>query len=97
MAILSVTEGDDKPLKYPDAFAAASTMVLSKTDLLPHVDFDVTHCIGHARSIDPDFAVLQGSASTGEGMAGWIDWLISGAEGSLVRDERPILPCMRCR
>lgn len=82
VAILSVTEGDDKPLKYPDAFAAASTMVLSKTDLLPHVDFDVSHCIEHARSINPDIAVLQVSARSGEGMAGWIDWLISGAEGA---------------
>ena len=82
VAILSVTEGDDKPLKYPDAFAAASTMVLSKTDLLPHVDFDVSHCIEHARSINPDIAVLQVSARSGEGMARWIDWLISGAEGA---------------
>jgi hydrogenase nickel incorporation protein HypB len=80
VVILSVTEGDDKPLKYPDAFAAATTMVLSKTDLLPHVDFDVSHCIEHARSINPDIAVLQVCARSGEGMARWIDWLISGAE-----------------
>jgi hydrogenase nickel incorporation protein HypB len=80
VAILSVTEGDDKPLKYPDAFAAANTMVLSKTDLLPYVDFDVSHCIEHARSINPDITVLQVSARSGEGMARWIDWLISGAE-----------------
>ena len=53
VAILSVAEGDDKPLKYPDMFAAASTMVLSKIDLLPHVDFDVDRCIEHARSINP--------------------------------------------
>ncbi|MGE3527795.1 MAG: hydrogenase nickel incorporation protein HypB [Methyloceanibacter sp.] len=75
VAILSVTEGDDKPLKYPDAFAAASTMVLSKTDLLPHLDFDVERCIAHARAINPDIAVLKVSARTGEGMAGWIEWL----------------------
>jgi len=80
IAILSVTEGDNKPLKYPDVFAAASTMVLSKTDLLPHVYFDVDRCIGHARSINPDIAVLQVSARTGYGMDGWIDWLISSAE-----------------
>lgn len=80
VAILSVTEGDDKPLKYPDVFAAASTMVLSKADLLPHVDFDVDHCIEHARSINPDIAVLQVSVRTGDGMDGWIDWLISSAE-----------------
>ena len=87
VVILSVTEGDDKPLKYPDAFAAASTMVLSKTDLLPHVDFDVSHCIEHARSINPDIAVLQVSARGGEGMARWIDWLISGAEGAARGEE----------
>jgi hydrogenase nickel incorporation protein HypB len=75
IAILSVTEGDDKPLKYPDAFAAASTMVLSKIDLLPHLDFDVERCISHARAINPDIAVLKVSARTGEGMMDWIDWL----------------------
>ena len=76
VAILSVTEGDDKPLKYPDAFAAASAVVLSKIDLLPHLDFDADRCIAHARAINPDIAVLQLSARSGEGMARWIDWLI---------------------
>jgi hydrogenase nickel incorporation protein HypB len=75
-----VTEGDDKPLKYPDAFAAASMMVLSKIDLLPHLDFDVTACIEHARSINPDIAVLQVSARSGAGMMGWIDWLLNASE-----------------
>jgi hydrogenase nickel incorporation protein HypB len=75
IAILSVTEGDDKPLKYPDAFAAASTMVLSKIDLLPHLDFDVARCIAHARAINPDIAVLKVSARSGEGMENWIAWL----------------------
>jgi hydrogenase nickel incorporation protein HypB len=82
IAILSVTEGDDKPLKYPDAFAAASTMVLSKIDLLPHLDFDVEACIGHARAINPAIEVLQVSARSGAGMEGWIDWLINAAERS---------------
>ena len=80
VAILSVTEGDDKPLKYPDTFAAASMMVLSKIDLLPHLDFDVAACIEHARSINPDIAVLQVSARSGAGMVGWIDWLINSAD-----------------
>jgi len=79
VAILSVTEGDDKPLKYPDMFAAASTMILSKIDLLPHVDFDVDHCIEHARAINPEIAVLQVSARSGEGMDRWIDWLVNSA------------------
>jgi hydrogenase nickel incorporation protein HypB len=80
VAILSVTEGDDKPLKYPDAFAAASMMVLSKIDLLPHLDFDVESCIEHARAINPDIEVLKVSARSGEGMEGWIDWLINASE-----------------
>lgn len=80
VAILSVTEGDDKPLKYPDAFAAASAMVLSKIDLLPHLDFNVNHCIEHARAINPDIAVLQVSAKSGEGMVDWIDWLINKSD-----------------
>ena len=80
VAILSVTEGDDKPLKYPDAFAAASMMVLSKIDLLPHLDFDVGRCIEHARAINPDIELLKVSARSGAGMVGWIDWLINAAE-----------------
>jgi hydrogenase nickel incorporation protein HypB len=80
VAILSVTEGDDKPLKYPDVFAAARMMVLSKIDLLPHLDFDVGRCIEHARAINPDIEVLQVSARSGAGMVGWIDWLINAAE-----------------
>jgi hydrogenase nickel incorporation protein HypB len=79
VAILSVTEGDDKPLKYPDAFAAARLMILSKIDLLPHVDFDVGRCISHARAINPDIAVLLLSAKTGDGMGTWIDWLVTSA------------------
>jgi hydrogenase nickel incorporation protein HypB len=86
IAILSVTEGDDKPLKYPDAFAAASTMILSKIDLLPHLDFDVFRCIENARAINPDIEVLQVSARSGEGMAGWVDWLIN-ASGRTVQAE----------
>jgi len=87
VAILSVTEGDDKPLKYPDAFAAASAMVLSKIDLLPHLDFDVERCIAHAHAINPDLAVLQVSARSGEGMTRWVEWLIE-ASGMAARAER---------
>ena len=75
VAILSVTEGDDKPIKYPDMFAAAQLMVLSKVDLLPHVDFDVAACIGHARAVNPAIEVLQVSAKTGAGMEDWLDWI----------------------
>ena len=75
VAILSVTEGDDKPAKYPDMFAAATLMLLNKVDLLPHVDFDVDRCIGHARRINPAIEVLQVSARRGDGMDAWLDWL----------------------
>lgn len=75
VAILSVTEGEDKPLKYPDMFAAASLMVLNKTDLLPHVRFDVARCIELARRVNPGIEVIQLSATTGDGMDAWLHWL----------------------
>jgi len=75
VAILSVTEGEDKPLKYPDMFAAASLMVLNKVDLLPHVRFDVARCIELARRVNPGIEVIQLSATTGEGMDAWLHWL----------------------
>ncbi|MDP2416067.1 MAG: hydrogenase nickel incorporation protein HypB [Hydrogenophaga sp.] len=75
VAILSVTEGEDKPLKYPDMFAAASLMVLNKIDLLPHVQFNVARCIQLARRVNPTIEILQLSATTGEGMDAWVHWL----------------------
>ena len=75
VVILSVTEGDDKPIKYPDAFAAAELMVISKTDLLPHVDFDVAACVEHARCVNPDIRSIEVSAKSAEGMDDWIAWV----------------------
>ena len=75
VAILSVTEGEDKPLKYPDMFHAADLMILNKTDLLPYVAFDVERCIEYARRVNPKIRVLQLSATTGEGMESWYQWL----------------------
>ncbi|WP_435103331.1 hydrogenase nickel incorporation protein HypB [Arhodomonas sp. AD133] len=75
VAILSVTEGDDKPLKYPHMFRAVRLMVVNKTDLLAHVDFDVARCVGYARRINPMIEVLELSARTCEGMESWYDWL----------------------
>ena len=75
VAILSVAEGDDKPLKYPDMFAASDLMILSKIDLLPYVDFDVGRCVEYAHRINPDIDVLQLSARNGEGMAAWTAWI----------------------
>jgi hydrogenase nickel incorporation protein HypB len=82
VAMLSVTEGDDKPLKYPDLFAAARMMVLTKTDLLPHVDFDVPRCIAYARRVNPAIEVLLVSAKTGQGMDAWVEWLLDDARQS---------------
>lgn len=77
VAILSVTEGADKPLKYPHMFRASSVMIINKTDLLPYVEFDVDACIGYARQVNPDIKVLQVSATTGEGLDDWYSWLRS--------------------
>ncbi|HSV71456.1 MAG TPA: hydrogenase nickel incorporation protein HypB [Methylibium sp.] len=76
VAILSVTEGEDKPLKYPDMFAAAGLMLLNKIDLLPHLDFDVARCIEYARRVNPGIAVMLVSAKTGQGLDAWLDWLL---------------------
>ena len=75
VAILSVTEGEDKPLKYPDMFAASRLMILNKIDLLPHVKFDVARCIELARRVNPGIEIIQLSATTGEGMGEWLHWL----------------------
>lgn len=75
VAILSVTEGEDKPLKYPDMFAAAQLMILNKVDLLPHLRFDVARCIAAARQVNPTIEVIKLSASTGQGMDAWLNWL----------------------
>ncbi|MES2026678.1 MAG: hydrogenase nickel incorporation protein HypB [Pseudomonadota bacterium] len=75
VAILSVTEGEDKPLKYPDMFAAADLMILNKTDLLPYLQFDVERCIAYARRVNPRIEVLQLSATSGAGMQAWLDWI----------------------
>ncbi|MFD2642812.1 hydrogenase nickel incorporation protein HypB [Pseudomonas japonica] len=80
VAILSVTEGEDKPLKYPDMFAAARLMVLTKTDLLPHLDFDVERCLEYAHRVNPGLPVIQLSARDGSGMQAWLDWLLDGQD-----------------
>jgi hydrogenase nickel incorporation protein HypB len=79
VVVLSVTEGEDKPLKYPDMFAASDLMVLNKCDLLPHLDFDAALCEANARRVNPSIQVLRVSARTGEGMQAWLDWILAGA------------------
>ena len=75
VAILSVTEGEDKPVKYPDMFHAADLLLLNKIDLLPYLEFDVQRCIDYARRVNPTIQVIQVSATTGEGMDQWYQWL----------------------
>jgi hydrogenase nickel incorporation protein HypB len=75
VAILSVTEGEDKPLKYPHMFQASRAMLLNKIDLVPHLDFDVERAVDNARAVNPDIAVFRVSARTGEGLAAWYDWI----------------------
>jgi len=83
VAILSVTEGEDKPIKYPDMFAAADLMLLNKVDLLPHLNFDVDACIRYAQKVNPNIEVIQVSATQGEGMDTWINWLLERRQQKL--------------
>jgi len=76
VVVISVTEGDDKPLKYPHMFAAADVVVVNKTDLLPYVDFDVERCTEHARSVNPSVEVIAVSAAKGDGLDAWYSWLL---------------------
>ena len=78
VVILSVTEGEDKPLKYPDMFRAADLMLLNKCDLLPHLDFDADLAEANARTVNPGLTVLRVSARSGEGMDGWLGWIRAG-------------------
>ncbi|NBQ67674.1 MAG: hydrogenase accessory protein HypB, partial [Nitrosomonadaceae bacterium] len=78
VVILSATEGEDKPLKYPDMFHAADLMLLNKCDLLPHLTFDVDLVIGYAHRVHPGLPVMQISATQGSGMQAWIDWISAG-------------------
>jgi len=75
VVILSVTEGDDKPIKYPHMFRAAELMIISKIDLAPYVRFDMDRCDSYARDINPGISSIRLSAETGDGIAAWYDWL----------------------
>jgi len=75
VVVLSVTEGEDKPLKYPDMFRAARLLLLNKCDLLPHLTFDIELAESYARRVNPDIEIIRLSATTGEGMQEWLAWL----------------------
>jgi hydrogenase nickel incorporation protein HypB len=75
VVVLSVTEGEDKPLKYPDMFAACDLMLITKIDLLPHVEFDFDRTVEFARRVNPRIEVMPVSARTGEGLLAFYAWL----------------------
>ncbi|MFZ3019325.1 MAG: hydrogenase nickel incorporation protein HypB [Gallionella sp.] len=80
VAILSVTEGEDKPLKYPDMFRASDLMLLNKCDLLPYLTFDANLAIENARRVNPNIQVIRISATSGEGMEEWLTWIKAGCQ-----------------
>jgi len=82
IVILSVTEGEDKPIKYPDMFAAADLMILSKIDLLPYLDFDLDQAVEYALQVNPDLEIMKLSAKTGEGLQEWQDWVTVRAKAA---------------
>jgi hydrogenase nickel incorporation protein HypB len=90
VAILSVTEGEDKPLKYPDMFAAAEVMLLNKVDLLPYLNFNVPLCIEYARRINPYIRVILTSAVSDEGMEEWQKWLEAGLKQAAAQKENEV-------
>jgi len=84
VVVFSVTEGEDKPLKYPDMFRAARLMLLSKCDLLPHLDFDADLAIAYARRVNPQLQVIRLSATSGTGMAEWLEWITTACRAERV-------------
>jgi len=83
VVVISVTEGDDKPLKYPYMFQSSQLCLINKSDLLPWVDFNTDKTIRHARSINPSLEFIVLSAKTGEGMEQWIEWIVKQTEATL--------------
>ncbi len=77
IVIMSVTEGDDKPLKYPHMFRSADLMIVNKIDLVPYVAFDIQRCIDNARTVKPGLPAVQVSATRGDGLGSWYDWLLA--------------------
>lgn len=80
VVILSVTEGEDKPIKYPDMFRAATVMLLNKCDLLPHLSFDLAAALAYAQRVNPSLHIIRMSAVTGDGMAEWLNWIADGVK-----------------
>jgi hydrogenase nickel incorporation protein HypB len=87
VVILSVTEGEDKPIKYPHMFRAAEVMLLNKIDLLPHLNFKVNDCINYAKMVNPAIEIFQLSAVSGEGLDRWYDWLKQQVSANAIQQE----------
>jgi hydrogenase nickel incorporation protein HypB len=90
VVIASVTDGEDKPLKYPYMFRAAQVMLLNKVDLLPHLEFDPRRCIDYARQVNPALRVLQISATRGDGLDEWYAWLRQARERNRASTTRQV-------
>jgi hydrogenase nickel incorporation protein HypB len=87
VVILSVTEGEDKPLKYPDMFRAADLMLLNKCDLLPYLEFDADLAIEYAHRVNPALQVIRISATSGVGMDEWLAWIAAGCKNAAARND----------
>jgi len=90
VVVLSVTEGEDKPLKYPDMFRRSSLMLVNKVDLLPYVEFDLATCIEYARRVNPGIQVIELSATKGQGMAAWLEWIERGVAAADAARQEPV-------
>lgn len=88
VVVMSVTEGEDKPLKYPQMFAAADLMLLNKTDLLPYLVFDVNRCVEFARRVNPSIEIFEISATSGLGLPRWYDWIERRLKGVKARPDQ---------
>ncbi|KST62829.1 hydrogenase nickel incorporation protein HypB [Mastigocoleus testarum] len=79
VTILSVTEGEDKPIKYPHIFRSSQVMIVTKIDLIPYLQFNLESCIEYARQINPQIKIFQLSAYTGNGLESWYNWIVKNA------------------
>ena len=95
VAILSVTEGEDKPLKYPDMFAAADVMLLNKCDLLPYLEYDADEAEANARRVNPNLTIFRVSASSGDGLSAWVSWIQSGLEAQRAKRSETVAALRR--
>ena len=90
VVILSVTEGEDKPIKYPDMFRAATLMLMNKCDLLPYLSFKVDAAIEFARRVNPGIEVIEVSATSGQGMDAWLAWIERGASSARAQRQETV-------